>query len=112
MIVTVVNAFLPVTYQHYAVSAEDSFRDALTTPRGSSPLAPHYGTLLYLLRHRPMSVEWLLDFKRCLKDACAFDSRLNLEKTIVDDSSLSIGKVKYDVHLKDGSIIKGEIDAK
>ena len=110
MIVTVVNSLLPVTYQHYAVTAEDSFRDALTTPKGSSPLAPFYGTYMYLLKHRVMNAEWVIDFRRCLKDACAFDPRLEFDKAVVDDSQISLGRAVYDVYLKDGNIIKGSVN--
>ena len=110
MIVTVIDSFLPVTYQHYAVTAEDSFRDALTTAKGSSPLAPFYGTYMYLLKHRVMNAEWVIDFRRCLKDACAFDPRLEFDKAIVDDSKISIGTIEYDVHLKDGKSIKGAVN--
>jgi len=83
----------------YAISPEGSFMDALTTLKGTLIAHKDYGTTLPLLKHRPYSVEWLLDAKRCFKDACAFDPRLKHKETILDESQASIGVIGFEVIL-------------
>jgi len=60
----------------YAVAPILSYLDALITPKGSVINEPEYGTEFYKLKHRAFNNEWLIDFKRCLKDATKFDKRL------------------------------------
>jgi len=60
----------------FAVSTVLSYLDALITPKGSVIGEPEYGTEFYKLKHRSFNSEWIIDFKRCLKDATKFDKRL------------------------------------
>jgi len=93
----------------YAVTPIDSFIDALTTPKGSVIARPAYGTKLYTLKHRPYNSSWLIDFKRCLKDACSFDDRLKFKEAIISENEISVGKLNFDVSLEN-SIIQGFIN--
>ena len=47
----------------YAVSAEDSLIDCLTTPFGSVIGKREYGTNFHLLKHRNFDTSWIIDFK-------------------------------------------------
>lgn len=60
----------------FAVSPILSYLDALITPKGSVIGEPEYGTDFYKLKHRSFNNSWLIDFKRCLRDATKFDNRL------------------------------------
>ena len=82
----------------YAVSAEDSFVDALTTLKGSVIGNPEYGTILPKLKHRPFNNSWIIDFKRCLKDACLHDPRLEYKSALIDDSRVSEGSLSFIVN--------------
>lgn len=79
----------------YAVSAEDSFVDALTTLKGSVIGNPEYGTILPRLKHKPFNNSWIIDFKRCLKDACTHDPRLEFKTALVDDSNVAKGTISF-----------------
>jgi phage baseplate assembly protein W len=79
----------------YAVTAEDSFVDALTTLKGSVIGNPEYGTILPKLKHKPFNNSWIIDFKRCLKDACKHDPRLEFKSAIIDDSNVAEGSISF-----------------
>lgn len=82
----------------YTVTAEDSFVDALTTLKGSVIGKPDYGTDLPKLKHRAFNSSWIIDFKRCLKDACKHDPRLEFKNALIDDSRVSEGNLSFIVN--------------
>ncbi len=83
----------------YEVNSVDSFFDALTTPKGSVIHYPEYGTILHTLKHRGIDGDWLIDFKRCLKDACAFDKRLTYKGSDIDTSEAGVGVIRFEVYI-------------
>jgi hypothetical protein len=109
MQVQILSDNLPLGLDGYAVSVADSFIHAFTTKKGTVIGNYEYGTEVYLLKHRPYNSSWLIDFKRCCKDACKFDPRLSFEKVVLDDSKVDIGKLNFEVHTI-VSVIKGFIN--
>jgi len=97
--VDILNSTLPFGMKGYEVSAEQSFIDALTTPKGSVIGKSDYGTDFYKLKHKPFNNEWIIDFKRCLKDACKFDPRLEFRGARIDTSDIGAGKVYFEVDI-------------
>lgn len=93
----------------YLVSVEDSFRDALATLKGSVIGKPDYGTDLPRLMHRSFNSEWVIDFRRCLKDACKHDPRLKFKGADIDTASADDGVVSYVVYI-DNYIVDGVIN--
>jgi len=93
----------------YLVSVNDSFRDGLFTLKGSVIGKPDYGTDLPLLKHRPFNSEWLIDFRRCLKDACKHDDRLDFKSAEIDTSRADVGIISYKVYITD-HIIEGVVN--
>lgn len=87
------------TLDGYEVSLIDSFFDALTTPKGSVIYYPEYGTILYTLKHRGIDGDWLIDFKRCLKDACSFDKRLTYKNSNINASEAGAGVITFEVYI-------------
>ena len=93
----------------YLVSVEDSFRDGLMTLKGSVIGKPDYGTEFPRLKHRGFNAEWVIDFRRCLKDACKHDPRLKFKGADIDSSRVSEGIVAYKVYIVD-YIIEGVVN--
>lgn len=93
----------------YLVSVEDSFRDALMTLKGSVIGKPDYGTDLPRLKHRSFNSEWVIDFRRCLKDACKHDPRLKFKGADIDSSRAGEGVISYKVYI-DSYIVEGAIN--
>ena len=93
----------------YLVSVEDSFKDALMTLKGSVIGKPDYGTDLPRLKHRSFNSEWVIDFRRCLKDACKHDPRLKSKGADIDSSRAGDGVIGYKVYTTD-YIIEGAIN--
>jgi phage baseplate assembly protein W len=104
--IKLINTPVTLGLEGYAVTPEASFMDALTTPKGSVICNAKYGTKFHELKHRPFNSSWKIDFKRCLKDACSFDSRLSFDKVVLNDSEVDIGKLNFEVYTTT-SIIKG-----
>lgn len=100
----IINSTLPLGSDGYAVTPEKSFIDGLTTPKGSVIGKPEYGTEYYKLKHRGFNSSWIIDFKRCLKDACKHDPRLIYKNSTIDDSEIGNGRLYYEVFLEYGSI--------
>jgi len=100
---------LELSTDEYAVTADKSFMDALTTPLGSVIGKEDYGTKFYELKHRPFNSSWIIDFKRCLKDACKHDPRLAFKKAVVNQSEADIGKLHFEVYITN-YIIKGTVN--
>jgi len=88
----------------YAVSVEDSFYHALTTPKGWVVGRMNYGTGFRELRHRALNSSTMIDMKRYCRDACAFDERLNFISATIDMTNISIGFVYITVELTIGQI--------
>ncbi len=97
--IDILNTTLPLGLDGYAVSAEQSFVDGLTTLKGSVIGKPDYGTILPKLKHRAFDSSWIIDFKRCLKDACKHDPRLEFKNATVNTESIGAGKVYFDVKI-------------
>jgi phage baseplate assembly protein W len=93
----------------YAVSIEDSFKDALMTPKGSVIGKPEYGTNLFELKHKPFNSEWLIDFRRCLKDACKHDERLKFKGADISSLDEQNSLVSYVVYIKN-NVIRGVVN--
>ncbi len=90
---------LPLDLEGYAVPAVDSFLHAFTTKKNSVIGHYRYGTDAYKLKHRSYGSEFLIDFKRCCKDACKFDKRLKFTGVQVDESQVSAGILNFIVNL-------------
>lgn len=86
---------LPLGLDGYAVSIADSFIHAFTTKKGTVIANYDYGTDAYKLKHRPYNSSWLIDFKRCCKDACKWDKRLVFNGVKIDDSEVGTGKLYF-----------------
>jgi len=105
--IKIIDTTLPaITDNGYKVNPIDSFIDCLTTPLGSVIAKTDYGTNLYQLKHKPFNSLWIIDFKRCLKDACSHDPRLEFKEAIVFQNELGTGLLIFEVHIKN-YIIKG-----
>jgi len=107
--IEITNSTLELSTDGYAVTADKSFMDALTTPKGSVIGKPDYGTDFYKLKHRPFNSSWIIDFKRCLKDACKHDPRLAFKKAVVNQNEVDIGKLHFEVYIAN-YIIKGFVN--
>jgi phage baseplate assembly protein W len=94
---------------YYATSEEESFRDTLATQKGSVICNPDYGTNLFKLKHRSFDSEWVIDFRRCLKDACRYDPRLKFRGADIDSSQVGEGTISYKVYIEN-KIIEGVIN--
>lgn len=97
--IDILNSNLPLKMDGYKVSAEQSFIDGLTTQKGSVIGKPDYGTDLPKLKHRPFGTSWLIDFRRCLKDACKHDPRLEFKSALIDDSEIGAGRIHFTVQI-------------
>jgi len=97
--IEIVSSTLPHNDDRYAVTVENSFIDALTTAKGSVIGNPRYGTDFYKLKHRPFNSSWLIDFRRCCKDACSFDPRLKYRGLVFDKSEISTGKLYFEIQI-------------
>ncbi len=106
----IINSSIPISEGHFEVSAEDSFINALTTRRGSVYANPTYGTDFYLLRHRNVNAEWLIDFRRYVKDACSFDPRLLVENIEIEDSSVATGEIFFSIYLSGNGAVEGMLN--
>jgi len=93
----------------YAVTPQESFTRTLTTPKGSLIAKPEFGTNFYKLKHMPFGTEWVIELRRALKDACAFDPRLRFKNAKIDTSEAAVGKVYFEVDVET-TIIKGSVD--
>lgn len=97
--IQIVNSTLPLGLDGYAVSCEDSFIDALKTPKGSVIGNLDYGTDFHKLKHRPFNSSWLIDFRRYCKDACSFDPRLTYRGLRFDESEVSNGRLYFEIQI-------------
>jgi phage baseplate assembly protein W len=104
--IQIVNSTLPLGLDGYAVSAQDSFIDALKTPKGSVIGNFNYGTDWFNLKHKPYNSNWKLLAKRYCKDACAFDKRLNFTKLEFNEDEILNGKIYLDIHINN-YVLKG-----
>ena len=93
----------------YLVSAQASFKDGLSTLKGSVIGKPDYGTDLPRLKHRSFNSEWVIDFRRCLKDACKHDPRLKFKSADIDSSRAGEGVISYKVYV-DGFTVEGNVN--
>jgi len=75
----ILNSTFTLDLEGYAITAVDSFVDALTTQKSSLICNMNYGTDWYKLKHRRFDSSWKIDARRYCKDACAFDDRLDFE---------------------------------
>jgi len=107
--IEIIDSTLPLGLDGYAVTAEDSFSDALMTIKGSVIGKPDYGTNLLRLKHREFNSSWIIDFKRCLKDACKHDPRLKFKSASVNASNVGAGRFYFDVNIAT-CIIKGVVN--
>jgi len=89
----------PLGLDGYAVSVADSFIHAFTTKKGTVIGNYDYGTDAHKLKHRPYNSSWLIDFKRCCKDACKWDKRLVFNGVTIDDTQVGAGKLYFDVQI-------------
>lgn len=101
MKIIIANTTETLTIEGYAVSATDSFVDALNTPLGSVVGNPTYGTILSRLKHDVYNNSFLIDVKRCLKDACKFDDRLEFISANVNRRNENTDTVYFDVYFKE-----------
>ena len=93
----------------YLVSVEDSFMDALTTPLGTLIGRYDYGTKFNELKHRNLTLDFILDAKRAIKDACQFDPRLTFEKAEIDSGMLASGILRIMVWANIGRAMEFEV---
>jgi len=107
--IEIINSTLSLSTDGYAVTADESFMDALTTPKGSVIGKPNYGTDFYKLKHRGFNSSWIIDFKRCLKDACQHDDRLAFKKAVVNQNEVDAGNLYFDVYIAN-YIVKGVVN--
>jgi len=104
--ISIIEAQLPIGDDiKYYSTVEESFIDTLTTPIGTLIGNYQYGTELHKLKHRSFNAEWVLDAKRCFKDACKWDNRLTFKSVDFDISQVDIGKIIFSLELKDGYIL-------
>jgi phage baseplate assembly protein W len=101
---TPIYATTPLDLDGYAVSVEDSFYHALTTPKGWVVGRMNYGTGFRELRHRALNSSTMIDIKRYCRDACAFDARLNFISANIDMTNMSAGFIYVTVELSIGKI--------
>lgn len=97
--VQILNSSLPLGLDGYKVTAEQSFVDGLTTPKGSVIGKPDYGTDFPKLKHRSFDSSWLIDLKRCFKDACKHDERLTYKSSTINADEIGNGKVYFEVFI-------------
>ncbi|MBL0703216.1 MAG: hypothetical protein JJV95_04465 [Sulfurospirillum sp.] len=97
--IQILSSNLPLGLDGYLVTAEQSFIDGLTTQRGSVIGKPDYGTDLPRLKHKAFGSDWLIEFRRCLKDACKHDPRLEFKSALINDSEVGAGKLYFDVQI-------------
>jgi len=109
MQVQILSDNLPLGLDGYAVSIADSFIHAFTTKKNTVIGNYAYGTDVHLLKHRPYNSSWLIDFKRCCKDACKWDKRLVFNGVIVNDAEVDAGKIYFDI-LIGHYILKGLVN--
>lgn len=102
--VEIIKTDLPLTKEGYAVTASDSFIDCLTTPLKSVIGKPEYGTDLFKLKHKTISTSFLIDLKRCCKDACKHDERLTFLNAEIDMALTNKDVVFFDVYFKNYSL--------
>ena len=102
--VEALNTTIPTDLQGYAVTPEESYYHALTTPKGSVIGLPKYGTNFKKRKHRTLNNATLIDYRRDLADACEFDPRLTLLDVKLDTSEIAAGIVTFDVFLSIGTI--------
>lgn len=107
--VKMLDTTIPTDIHGYAVSADQSFYDALTTPKGSV-VGSRYGTDFHKYKHRSLSTGTLIDMKRCLRDACVHDPRLSFQKAELDLTDIYDSIARFEVHTVNG-IITGELTA-
>ena len=108
--VEILDTTIPTDRHGYAVTPVDSYYHALTTPKGSVIGLPSYGTDFRKRKHRTLNNATILDYKRNLADACAFDPRLHLEEVRLDTTQLQDGEVRFDIFLSIG-VISGRLAA-
>ena len=104
-----INNNLSLSNDGYAVSTGNSFYHCLTTKKESVIGHYEYGTDLYKLKHRSFDSSWIIDFKRCCKDACKWDERLSFKKVVIDSSQVGAGIILFDVYIGE-LILKGSIN--
>ena len=104
-----INESLELSNDGYAVTIGDSFIHALTTKKKSVIGHYEYGTYVYKLKHRPFDSSWIIDFKRCCKDACKWDERLIFNGVTVESNEISTGVISFDLAIGQ-LILKGSIN--
>ena len=107
--INLIDTNLPSTFDGFLVTQIDSFLDCLTTPKKSVVHNLDYGTDLHKLKHRSFNTAWIIDFKRCLKDACKYDNRLDFKNAYLDDSDIATGVLRFEVQISQ-YFIKGSVD--
>ena len=107
--IDILNSTLPLGLDGYAVSSEDSFIDALMTLKGSVIAKPDYGTNLLRLKHRSFDNAFIIELRRCLKDACKHDPRLDFKSASISQRNVGAGRVYFDVYIGN-YILKGVVN--
>jgi phage baseplate assembly protein W len=104
------NLSLSVTSDGYDVSIADSLKDIFTTRKGSVVMNPEFGSDLYLLIDRRIDDEWLIDFRRYIADAVAFEPRIELASVEITATNATDGSVAFKLYFVDGSIFEGVLN--
>jgi len=107
--IDILESNLPLGLDGYAVSAEQSFVDALTTLKGSVIGKPDYGTDLPRLKHRSFNNAFVIELKRYMKDACKHDPRLEFKSASINASNVGAGRIYFDVYIAN-YILKGVVN--
>lgn len=107
--IEITNNNLLLDDEGYAVSEVDSFIDGLTTLKGSVIGNHEYGTIFPTLKHRSFNNDWKIDCKRCFKDACNHDGRLEYKGSKLYESDIAIGYIGFIVYIGSG-FIEGKIN--
>ena len=107
--IDILNSTLPLGLDGYAVTPEQSFIDGLMTFKGSVIGKPDYGTNLLRLKHRSFNNAFVIELKRCMKDACKHDPRLDFKSASISQSNVGAGKIYFDVYIGN-YILKGVVN--
>lgn len=94
----------------YDVSIFDSLANIFATTKGSVIMLPEFGSELYLLIDRRIDDEWLIDFRRYVKDALIFEPRVLLDNVEIISVDASIGSVKFRLNFADDSFFEGSLN--
>ena len=94
----------------FDVSIADSYADIFTTPKGSVIMLPEFGCDLNELIDKRMDDEWLIDFRRAIKDATIWETRKLLKDIEILKVDSVAGVVSFRLKFDDSSYLQGALN--